>query len=340
MYSFLNDYSEGACNEIIEALISSNHEQTVGYGYDAYCTLAKERITKEIGKDVDIHFMCGGTQANLVVIDAMLRSFEAVIACDSGHINVHEAGSIEATGHKIVTVPAIDGKLIPSQVLEVLRNHTDEHKVLIKMVYISNSTETGTIYTKEELEALYTVCKENNLILFVDGARLGNAIMAKDSHLTLKDLANNCDAFYIGGTKNGALFGEAVVFTNNYENNGFRYAMKQHGSILAKGRILGIQFATLFNDGLYYKLAAHANNMAQKLQSAFIECGYELLTNSPTNQIFPIMSEETFNKLSEKYLFSLWEELPNGKKSYRLVTSWDTDETKVDEFIEDLKSLA
>lgn len=339
MYSFLNDYSEGAHDRIIDALVKTNHEITVGYGMDEYSDMAKKQIISEIKTEADIHFLVGGTQANLCVISYLLKPYEAVIACDTGHINVHEAGSIEATGHKVLPVANKDGKLTVDDIREVMSLHTDEHKVKPKMVYISNATEIGSVYSKHELEAIYQYTKENNLYFFIDGARLANAIVAEGSDLTLRDIALNSDVFYIGGTKNGLLFGEAVIFKDRKLSDSFRYTMKQRGAILAKGRLLGVQFNELFKDGLYYEMAKHANSLAMKIQSALIELNIPLVVRSTTNQIFPIFTNEIISKLKSKYLFEKWEKIDEDHTAIRFVTSWDTKESAVDCLISDLKEL-
>ena len=339
MYSFLNDYSEGAHDRIIDALVRTNHEVTVGYGMDEYSDMAKKRIIDEIGVDADVHFLLGGTQANLCVISYLLKPYEAVIACDTGHINVHEAGSIEATGHKVLPVNNKDGKLTVNDIREVMSLHHNEHMVKPKMVYISNSTEIGSVYTKDELEEIYRYTKENDLYFFIDGARLANAIMAEGSNLTLHDVAVNSDVFYIGGTKNGLLFGEAVIFKDKKLSDSFRYIMKQRGAILAKGRILGVQFNELFKDGLYYEMAKHANSLAMKIQDTLIELNVPLVVKSTTNQIFPVFSHEIIEKMKEKYLFEEWSTIDDKHTAIRFVTSWDTKEEVVDYLINDLKEL-
>ncbi len=340
MYSFTNDYSEGAHDNILKALIESNLTQSSGYGLDEYSEKAKD-ILKDVLKNdnIDIHFIPGGTQVNLICISSFLKQYEAAIAADTGHIAVHETGAIESCGHKVITTPCDDGKLSVDKIQKVLKVHTDEHMVKPKLVYISNSTEVGTIYTKQELTNIYTYCKENDLLFFVDGARIGSALTSKENDLEISDFVNLCDAFYIGGTKNGALFGEALVICNDSLKKDFRYNIKQKGALLAKGRLLGIQFAELFKDNLFFDLASHANEMASLLQDALIEQGYELLIKSPTNQIFPIMSNEDIEILKQKYAFSTWEELDDNKTIIRLVTSWATNKDKVLEFIEDLKKL-
>ena len=337
MYSFKNDYSEGAHEKILHALIKTNLQQTTGYGEDIYCLEAINILKNKLGrKDVDIHLMVGGTQTNLTAISAFLRPHEACIAANTGHIFVHETGAIEATGHKVIPVTVDDGKLTIELVKQVLESHTDEHMVKPKLVYISNPTEIGTIYSKEELEHMYSFCQSHNLLLYVDGARLGCALTSKQNDMNMSDLANNSDAFYIGGTKNGALFGEALVLINDSLKDDFRYFIKQKGGLLAKGRLLGIQFIELFKDNLYFDIAAHANEMAQKIQNSIIELNYKLLINSPTNQIFPILPNHILEKLKEKYDYTFWEKYDENNSIIRLCTSWATIPKKVDEFIFDL----
>lgn len=340
MYSFKNDYSEGAHERILNALQESNLEQCEGYGEDIYTQKAVEVLKQKIGReDIFIHFLTGGTQTNLIAISSFLRPHEAVIGANTAHVEVHETGAIEATGHKVLTVDVSDGKIGPDQVKTVLDAHTDEHMVKPKLVYISDSTEIGTIYNKTELENLSYFCRENNLILFVDGARLGSALCSEENDLTLTDLSNLTDAFYIGGTKNGALLGEALVICKEALEEDFRYLMKQRGSLLAKGKILGIQFLELFKDDLYFNLARHANNMASILRNEISNLGYEFLTDSPTNQIFPILPNSFIKELEKKYLFIIWGKEDENTSSIRLVTSWATKEEAVYEFITDLKKI-
>ena len=341
MYSFKNDYSEGAHERIMNALVKTNFEQTTGYGEDTYCLQAIELLKNKMNrKSVDIHLMVGGTQTNLTAISAFLRPHEACIAANTGHIFVHETGAIEATGHKVIPVTVDDGKLNVEHIKFVLDSHTDEHMVKPKLVYISNPTEIGTIYNKKELEEMYSFCKLHNLLLYVDGARLACALTSKENDMTMKDLAYNCDAFYIGGTKNGALFGEALVLVNDSLKEDFRYFIKQKGGLLAKGRLLGIQFIELFKDELYFKIADHANQMAQQIQNTIKELNYELLIDSPTNQVFPILPNNILEKLKEKYDYTFWEKYDENKSIIRLCTSWATIPEKVTEFISDLKEYS
>lgn len=341
MYSFKNDYSEGAHERIMAALVKINLEQTTGYGEDSYCQEAAELIKSRIERnDVNIHLLVGGTQTNLTAISSFLRPHEACIAANTGHIFVHETGAIEATGHKVIPVTVDDGKLNTDHIQSVLDSHTDEHMVKPKLVYISNPTEIGTIYSKKELVDMYSFCKSHNLLLYVDGARLGCALTSKENNMTMKDLAYNCDAFYIGGTKNGALFGEALVIVNDSLNEDFRFSIKQKGGLLAKGRLLGIQFAELFKDDLYFEIADHANKMAQLIQDAIKKLNYKLLIESPTNQVFPILPNSILEKLKEKYDYTFWEKYDENSSIIRLCTSWATIPEKVDEFIADLKKYS
>ena len=287
--------------------------------------------------DVDIHLLAGGTQTNLIAISAFLRPHEAAIAVSTGHILGHETGSIEATGHKVLSIEAEEGKLTPSHLKAVLDAHPDEHMVKPRLVYISNSTEIGTIYKKEELVQLRQFCDENHLILFMDGARLGSALCSTENDLELSDLPRLVDAFYIGGTKNGALIGEALVICRDSLKEDFRYHMKQKGALLAKGRLLGIQFLELFRDNLFFDLAIHANKMAEMLRDELSNANIQFLTHSPSNQIFPILPDAIISELQNKYAFHIWERVDSDHSAIRLVTSWATKEEEVAAFIEDLK---
>jgi len=339
MYSFKNDYSEGAHPQILRALIETNLEQVEGYGEDCYTRQAVELLKQRIKRnDIDIHLLSGGTQTNLTALAAFLKPHEAVIAASTGHILVHETGAIEGTGHKIISVPVQDGKLEPVHIKGALDIHTDEHMVKPKLVYISNPTEIGSIYKKRELEQLSQFCKENNLFLYVDGARLGSALCSKENDMDLVDLGRLVDAFYIGGTKNGALMGEALVICRDALKEDFRFHMKQKGALLAKGRLLGIQFLELFRDNLYFDLAEHANAMAGLLGNEISRAGYSFLTHSPSNQIFPILPNWLITQLQENYSFYVWEKVDTHNSAIRLVTSWATKENEVLEFIEDMKN--
>ena len=337
IHRFENDYSEGACPEIIEALTKTNLMQSAPYGTDEHCRKAAELIRKEIGKDADIHFLVGGTQTNMTVIAAALRVHECVVAAGTAHIACHETGAIESTGHKVLTVPSENGKLSAEEVRRTWERHENdgnrEHIAKPKLVYISHPTEIGTLYTKKELEDLYAVCRECGLYLFLDGARLGYGLTAGDTDLTMKDIAANTDVFYIGGTKCGALFGEAVVIGNKEIERDFRYVIKQHGGMLAKGWLLGIQFETLFTDGLYYKICRRANNLAMIIKKALLDKGYELYMDTSANQTFVIMTEQRYKELSEYFVLSYTEPLPDDKCIVRICTSWTTPDEAVNALI-------
>lgn len=341
MYNFKNDYSEGAHPSILQKLIETNQVQQLGYGEDEYTIQAKEILRKKINNpDAAIHFLSGGTQTNLIVISFLLRPHEAVISAKTGHIAANETGAIEATGHKVITVEVHDGKLHPAAIEKALQEYAlKPHVVKPRMVYISNSTEIGTLYTKKELTDLAACCLAHQLLLFLDGARLGHALMAQDNDMTLADIAQLTDVCYIGGTKNGALLGEAVIFRNPHLAVDFEYVLKQRGAMLAKGRLLAIQFLELFKDDLYFKLANHANSMAMKIATAVKSKGFTFLTNSTTNQIFPILPKNIITKLHEKYLFFVWKDIDEEHAAIRLITSWATDEENVDAFIADLHKL-
>ena len=340
-YSFKNDYSEGAHPRILEALTKTNQAQSEGYGNDAYSLKAAEALREQCdAPDAAVHFFSGGTQTNLTAISAFLRPHEAAVAVETGHILVHETGAIEATGHKVILTQGRDGKLEVEKLREVVTAHSDEHMVKPKLVYISNSTEIGSFYKKAELEALSEFCRNNGLWLYLDGARLGSALTADGNDLSLPELAALVDAFYIGGTKNGALLGEALLIINDRLKEDFRFQLKQKGALLAKGRLLGIQFLELFRDGLYFDLAKHANAMAKLLQDGIRQAGHELLLESKTNQIFPILPDELIVNLQEKYDFYIWQKNGAGKSAVRLVTSWATPEAAVLDFIHALKKSA
>lgn len=335
MIFFRNDYSLGAHPKVLKALTDTNMEHTVGYGLDQYCDAAGERIKELCGTgNADVHFLMAGTQTNLIALAAFLRPHHAIIAADTAHICVHETGSIEATGHKIYHVPNVNGKILPQQVEEAYLIHTDEHMVKPKLVYISNTTEIGTVYSKDELTALKAVCDKYDLLLFCDGARMGCAITCPDSHLTLADMAALTDAFYIGGTKNGALMGEALVLTNDSLKEDFRYILKQRGGMLAKGRLLGVQFLELFKDDLYFILADHANKMAQKMQTSMKEKGYKFFVDSPTNQIFPIVADKQVSDLKKEISFEVWGKYDENHTIIRFVTSWGTTEDEVSKLLD------
>ena len=335
MYSFKNDYAEGAHPRILERLLATNLQQENGYGEDSFSIKAKACIRQKINiADAPIYFVSGGTQSNLLVIAHALRPHEAVISASTGHIQVHETGAIEATGHRIISLESVDGKLYPNQIKDCLDAYNMRpHMVAPRMVYISNSTEVGSIYSKSELQDLYACCQENKLYLFMDGARLGQALTAEQNDLTLADVAAFTDVFYIGGTKNGALLGEAIVFSNQDLSENFDYLLKQRGALMAKGRLLGIQFLTLFEDDLYFELAAQANRMAMKIAKAIQDEGYTFLIEAQSNQLFPILPNKLINRLQEDFLFYNWKKIDEDRSAVRIISSWATPEEKVDEFI-------
>ncbi len=341
MISFLNDYSEGAHERILDKLVKTNAEQTIGYGEDCHTEKAVAYIRKALRcPDAGVFFVVGGTQANLIFISHVLKPYQAAISVDTGHINTHETGAIEATGHKVYAVPSADGKVTPRQVEEVLAfHHGDEHMVDPRMVYISNPTELGTIYSKKELSALYDLCKKHDLLLYIDGARLASALTSVQNDISLADYPKLCDAVCIGATKCGALFGEALVVMDPVYSQKMRFSIKQKGALLAKGRLLGIQYEGLFEDDLYLRLGEHSNCMAAKLKRGIQKAGYSFLTDSYTNQQFPILSDAVLAKLSENYLFSVWGKAGEDKSVIRLVTSWMTKDADVDSFLRDLQNI-
>ena len=344
MIYFNNDYSEGCHEKVMQRLLATNMVQTPGYGEDEYCAAAAAKIRKKCGReDVAVHFLVGGTQTNMTVIDAALRPHQGALGADTAHINVHETGAVEATGHKVLWVPHYDGKITAQQVEDTVREHyasaSFEHTVQPKLVYISNPTELGTLYTKAELEALSAVCRAHGLYLFVDGARLGYGLVARGNDVTMEDLANLCDVFYIGGTKVGALFGEAVVITNPALQEDFRYLIKQHGGMLAKGRLLGVQFDALMEDDLYEKIAAQADRLADKLRGCLKELGVPFLVENTTNQLFPILPDGVLDALSETFVFSEQERVDESHRAVRFCTSWATKEENVDALCARLRQL-
>lgn len=337
-FSFKNDYSEGCHPNILQALLQYNLEQQAGYGEDEYSLNAKELIKTKIKKDSDIYFVSGGTQANLIVISSILKPYQCAISASTGHILNNETGAIEATGHKILSIETSDGKLRPSDIIPVLEGHRNvPHQVMPKMVYISNSTELGTIYQANELEELSRFCKENRLYLFMDGARLGHGLTAETSDLTLEKVAELTDIFYLGGTKNGALIGEAIVINNPGLQEDFAFNIKQKGALLAKGRLLGIQFMELMKNDLYFDLAKHANQQAMKIKYALQEKEIQFLSDTYTNQIFPILSNKLIQTLSESFDFFVWKKVDEEFSAIRLITSWSTSDDAVNRFIEIIK---
>ncbi|MCA9377207.1 aminotransferase class V-fold PLP-dependent enzyme [Candidatus Dojkabacteria bacterium] len=325
--------------EIIEAISSYGIQQFVGYGDDQVSNDAKDLIRNAIGmENIDIHFIPGGTHVNLITIDSILtQSYMSVLAVESGHINVHEAGAIEATGHKITYVPSRDGKMIIDEIDNIMELHKDEHMVLPQLVYISQTTELGTVYSRAELKRLRDVCDKWGLYLFVDGARLGSALTSPVSDIDLGELASLADVFYIGATKNGGMLGEALVIVNDTLKKDFRRNIKMRGGLMAKGIVLSIQFKVLFTGSRYLDHAQHANDMAQKLSEGISELGYSFMTPPVSNQIFPVFSDELISKLSGLYGFYVWRTEGDGKSSIRLVTSWATPIDMVEAFLDDLK---
>lgn len=344
MIYFNNDYCEGAHPKVLEKLIATNLEQTVGYGEDPYCFKAAQLIKEKCQRnDVDVHFLVGGTQTNFTFIAAMLRPHQGVISVDTGHINVHESGAIEAIGHKVLALPSPDGKITAAQIQKICDDHYNddsfEHMVQPKLVYISNPTEIGTIYSKAELTALHETCRDHGLILYMDGARLGYGLCAQDNDLDLPTIARLCDAFYIGGTKIGVLFGEALVICNERLKPDFRYIIKQKGGMLAKGRLLGVQFMALFADDLYFEMARHADQMAMLIKDACIKKGYGFFIESTTNQQFPIIPNEVLEKLREKFVYSFWQKIDDNHSAVRFCTSWATLPENVQQLIAAIEKL-
>lgn len=337
MLYFINDYSEGMTPQILDIMISSNMSKQSGYGEDEFCISAKEKIKKEIGTDAEIFFVSGGTQANKIVIASILKNYEGVIAADTGHIAVHEAGAIENTGHKVFTLNSKDGKIDAGSIKRFCENFyadvNHEHMVYPGMVYISQPTEYGTLYSKKELEEINKVCKEYELLLFADGARLAYAIGSSECDVGLEDIAGLCDVFYIGGTKCGALIGEAIVFTNKGLCKHFFTNMKLFGGVLAKGRLLGIQFDTLFTDNLYKRLGKNGVEAAMKIKKALQQKGYELYIDSPTNQQFIVVDDALRERLSKEVSFGFMETLDTGKHVIRFCTSWATRDEDVESLI-------
>ncbi|MDR2542151.1 MAG: aminotransferase class V-fold PLP-dependent enzyme [Treponema sp.] len=333
MYSFKDDYSELGHERVLTNLLKISNKQLDGYGMDIISAQAKELIKNIFCMpNADIHFLSGGTQTNLVFINSVLSSIEAVIAADSSHICVSECGAIEHNGHKILTALNKSGKLLPSDIEAICAEHINEHRVKPKLVFVSQSTELGTVYTKKELENLFETCKKHCFYFYIDGARIGTALVT-DNDVKPEDFSALCDAFYIGGTKNGSPLGEALCIINQNLKNDFRYYLKQHGAMLAKGSLTGSCFKTLFEDNLYFDLARYANKMSQKLAKAFTNNGYKMFTNSPTNQIFPILPNKKIEELQKFYKFHVWEKIDDNNSVIRLVCSWATDENEVDRLI-------
>lgn len=344
MIRFNCDYLEGTHPAILQKLQETNMEQHPGYGQDEYCVRAKERIKELCGQTgADVHFLVGGTQTNLTIIACALRPHQGVLAPDTAHIACHETGAIEATGHKVLILPNENGKITGEQVREAMRLHrTDanfEHFVQPKMVYISFPTELGSIYSRSELEDLSAACHEEGLYLYLDGARLGYGLCSEECDLDMACIAKCCDAFYIGGTKMGMLFGEAAVIINDELKPDFRYIIKQKGGMLAKGRLLGIQFLTMFEDGLYFELGRHAIDMAHKLKAGIERLNIPFYSSSPTNQQFLILPDDVVTELEKDYGIEIQERMEGGKTAIRLCTSWATKEENVDKILADMERL-
>ena len=340
MYSFLNDYNEIMHENIINALVKNNYVQDEGYGQDTFCTKAKELIKEKFDcKNSDIYFFMAGTQTNLTVIDYILRPYEAIISTDTAHINVHEVTAIEATGHKIITVPNKNGKLLPQDIKNICDVHMeDKHMALPRAVYISDTTELGTVYEKQELIEIYNMCKKYDLYLYVDGARLGSAICSRYNDIEVKDLAKYSDIFYIGGTKNGAMLGEALVINNDNLKSNFERQIKTRGAMYAKGRVIGIEFMELFRENLYFDLAKHSNKMAYKIYDK-LKNKLEFTNVVQSNQIFINMKNTDIEKLEKEFVISRFEKIDDEKYTIRIVTSWATDENQVDRLIDFLGKM-
>lgn len=337
---FRNDYSEGAHPRLLQALASASIEHNIGYGLDLHSQRAAELILARCRQShAQVHFLVGGTQTNLLAISAFLRPHEAVIATTTGHVATHETGAIEATGHKVLVAPHVDGKLTPESVCALLAENTSEHMVKPRLVYVSNTTELGTIYRKAELQALRAVCDEHGLLLYLDGARIASALAAEGDDLSLADIAALTHAFYIGGTKNGALLGEALVVVEPALQDDLRYLIKQRGAMLAKGMVVGAQFEALFEDGLFLELGAHANAMAQRLQGGLKDAGIALLIDSPSNQIFPVLSHAQIEALAQVVAFERWAPYSETHAAIRFVTSWATRPEAVEALIAALAGL-
>lgn len=343
MIRFDCDYTEGAHERVLNALIATNSEQHCGYGLDDHCENARSLIKKACGReDADVHFLVGGTQANFTVIASILRPFQGVLSADSGHINGHETGAVEATGHKVLALPSVNGKITGAQVEKAYSEHwadgAHEHIVQPGMVYISQPTEFGTVYSKDELTELYDVCTKLSLPLFIDGARLGYALASGEAP-SLEEMAQLCDVFYIGGTKVGLLFGEAVVITNDALKKDFRYMIKQRGGMLAKGRLLGVQFEEIFRDGLYFEIAKHAVDIAMEIKAALVEKGIRFHIDSPTNQQFPILTKQQSAKLGEDFALCYTAPVDDECDVWRICTSFMTKRENSDKLVEAIRSL-
>lgn len=339
MYRFNNDYNQGAHPNILKALEDTNDKAYAGYGLDTISKKAAKQVKDRLkNQNADVHFLVGGTQTNFVVIDSVLRPYEGVISADSGHINVHECGAVESCGHKILTLPHKNGKISAAQVAKFAQDYKDstipEHVTVPRMVYISFPTEYGTIYSKKELSDLYKVCKKYGLYLYVDGARLSYGLAAKDNDLKFEDFGKLCDAFYIGGTKCGALMGEALVINNKDMKPHFRNMMKENGAILAKGWLLGIQFCELFKDDLYFKLGEKADKQADRIRKALAKKNYKLFISNKTNQIFVVLENKVMNKLAKNFIFEFEDVIDKNHTCVRFCTSWASSDEAVDALVD------
>lgn len=343
MIYFRSDYSQGAHPHVLDALIRTNEEHTDGYALDPHSEHAAQMIKDLIGRqDCEVHMMVGGTPTNVITIAAALKPFEAVVSPRTGHAYIHECGGVEATGHRVLTVDDVDGKVLPEMIEKAWEEYEDDHTVIPKMLYISNPTESGTIYKKAELEALRACCDRHDMYLYLDGARLGAALTCEENDLTIQDIARLTDAFYIGGTKNGALLGEAVVIFDENINDHYRWMIKQNCGMLAKGRLIGVQFEALLEGGensVFYQIGAHENAMAKKLREGIAAAGYEFYGTSPTNQIFPVFSTEMVKELEKDFFFYDWAPCGENRRAIRLVTSWGTTEEDVDAFLAAIKKF-
>lgn len=338
---FDTDYMEGAHPLVMQCLMATNLEHTVGYGSDEYSAQARELIREACGTpDALVQFLVGGTQTNATVLDALLRRHEGVLCAETAHINVHESGAVEHSGHKVLTLPSHAGKVNPAEVEHYITNFysddTYEHMVAPGVLYITQPTEYGTLYSLSELEELSDICHRHDMPLYLDGARLGYALASDEADFTLKDIARLCDVFYIGGTKCGAMFGEAVVAADPKRLPHFFPLVKQHGALMAKGRLQGVQFQTLFTDNLYVRIARHADELAMRLRSAFIEKGYKMAIDSPTNQQFVVLPNDVLDRLLQYATFELWGPRGETETTVRFVMSWATTDEDVDEFISKL----
>ncbi len=334
------DYADGAHQKVIEEIVRLNGDSFDGYGHDEYTQSVIEMLRKEIGDPyASINFIPGGTHTNLIAIKSFLRPYEAVISADIGHINVNECGAVESTGHKVIAIPTTDGKLTPENITAVVKSHNSEHMLIPKLVYLSNTLENGAIYTRDELYAISACCREHKLFLYLDGARLAQALANPTSDLTLKDLARLTDAFYIGGTKNGMLYGEALVILNDVPRKHVRHAMKQSGAVLSKTWVMAAQFKVMFEDGLFYRLGKYGNDRAKEIYDGLSKLGVEFLGEWYSNQVFPIFDNDVLAKLNEKYVFQTWKVMDNNRTAVRIATSFKTPKEITKQLVEDTKLL-